>query len=280
MKQTVTVLLMCLMAIAATAQKKADIEVSYSAHQPNMRNGKDNLTNQYILLANVNESKFFSPMTEYIDSLNSTPEGKARYQKMTRNAYMRNKMKDMPQKDGSYYFIKSRSANKTMYYDNAGLEKYYYEEALTEWLWEISDSTKTVLGYECIGATTTFNGRKWTAWFAPEIPMNAGPWKLEGLPGLILEASCDGGQYRFEATGIQSTDKIITPVYLANEYEKTDRIKYLKAKRSFLDNPLGKINARFAGEGMTVTKNEDGSNATGSIFAPASVVDLIEIDYR
>mgnify|MGYP006922401943 CR=1 FL=1 len=61
--------------IAAIAQQKADIEVSYTAHHPNMRNGKDDLTNQYILIANANESKFFSPMTEYIDSLNSTTDG-------------------------------------------------------------------------------------------------------------------------------------------------------------------------------------------------------------
>lgn len=68
---------MCLVAIAASAQPQADIEVSYTAHHPNLRNGKDDLTSQYILLANGDESKFFSPMTEYVDSLNSTPEGKA-----------------------------------------------------------------------------------------------------------------------------------------------------------------------------------------------------------
>ena len=112
--------------------------------------------------------------------------------------------------------------------------------------------------------------------------INAGPWKFAGLLGLILEATADGNQYSFMATGIHQTDKSITPVYLANEYEKTDRIKFLKARRSFLDNPLGKINAQFAGAGVTVGKvqNEDGSDATGSIFAPASVVDLIETDYH
>ena len=205
-----------------------------------MRNGKDDLTSQYILLANAGDSKFLSPMTEYIDSLNSTPEGKAKYQEMTRNAVLGGKMDDLPRKDGSYYVVKSRSTNTCTYYDNSGLERYFYEEPLPEWSWEISDSTKTILGYECIGATALFNGRKWTAWFSPEIPVNAGPWKLEGLPGLILEAIAEGGQYRFVATGLQQTDKIITPVYLADEYEKTDRIKFLRARRSFLDNPLGK----------------------------------------
>ena len=36
----VTAMLMCLVAIAASAQPQADIEVSYTAHHPNLRNGK------------------------------------------------------------------------------------------------------------------------------------------------------------------------------------------------------------------------------------------------
>ncbi|HRF86648.1 MAG TPA: GLPGLI family protein [Alloprevotella sp.] len=282
MKQTTTFLFLCFVAIAAIAQQKADIEVGYMAHHPNLRNGKDDLTSQYILLANADGSKFFSPKTEYVDSLNSTPNGKAKLNEMKRNAYLGGKLDDIPRSDGSYYVVKSSTANKYIYYDNSGLEKYMYEEQIAKLGWEITDSTKNVLGYECIMATVDYHGRRWTAWFSPGIPMNAGPWKLAGLPGLILEATADGNQYSFAATGIQQVDKPITPIYLANEYEKTDRLKFLRARRSFLDNPLGKINAQFAGSGVSVSKvrNEDGSDATGSIFAPVSVVDLIETDYH
>ena len=67
---------MCLVAMAAMAQN-ADIEVIYTAMSPNFKNGKVDVRNQYVLLANATESKFYSPITEYIDSLNSTPEGTA-----------------------------------------------------------------------------------------------------------------------------------------------------------------------------------------------------------
>lgn len=279
MKHLLSGLVMCVVVIAANAQT-ADIEVSYEAHHPNLRNGKDDLASQYILLANSNESKFYSPKTEYVDSLNSTPDGKAKLNEMTRNAYLGGKLDDIPRSDGSYYVVKS--GNKYTYYDNSGLEKYVYEEPVAELGWEIGDSTKTILGYECVMASVNYHGRRWTAWFSPEIPVIAGPWKLTGLPGLILEATADGNQYSFIATGIQQTDKHITPIYLANDYEKTDRIKFLRARRSFLDNPLGKINAQFAGSGVSVSKvqNEDGSDASGSLFVPASVVDLIETDYH
>lgn len=253
MKITLSLLSLCLVGIAAMAQNKADIEVSYEAHHPNLRNGKDDLTSQYILLANSNESKFYSPKTEYVDSLNSTPDGKAKLNEMTRNAYLGGKLDDIPRSDGSYYVVKS--GNKYTYYDNSGLEKYVYDEPVVEMKWDIvEDSTKNILGYECIMTTVDYHGRKWTAWFSPEIPVIAGPWKLVGLPGLILEAIANGNQYSFIATGIQQTDKPITHIYLENEYEKTDRIKFLRARRSFLDNPLGKINAQFAESGVTVSK--------------------------
>ena len=55
---------------------------------------------------------------------------------------------------------------------------------------------------ECVEATANYRGRTWTAWFAPEIPVQDGPWKLCGLPGLILEAHDANSDYIFEATGL------------------------------------------------------------------------------
>lgn len=278
MKKILLLTCLCFTSIVTSAQK-ADIEVSYIAHTPNFRDGKTDLTNQYILLANGSTSKFFSPMTEYIDSLNSTPEGKAKYQEMTKNAYLGGKLDQLPRKDGSYYILKSLDENIIRYYDNAGLDKFFYEETPEEWHWEIGDATKNILGYECVEATTNFHGRKWTVWFTPEIPVHNGPWKFDGLPGLILEAIADGNQYHFVATGVQQTDKNIGIVYLADEYEKSSRKDFLKAKRTFIDNPLGKINAAFGGDNTKVI-NEDGSETNGQIYVQASVVDFIETDYR
>ena len=116
------------MAIAAIAQPKADIEVSYTAHRPNPRNGKDDVTDQYILLTNTTDSKFYSPLTEYIDSLNSSPEGKAKLNEMTRAAFTSGNLDDIPTVDGSFYVVKSLEEGKLKHYDHGRLEeKFVYE---------------------------------------------------------------------------------------------------------------------------------------------------------
>lgn len=110
--------------------------------------------------------------------------------------------------------------------------------------------------------------------------MQNGPWKFDGLPGLILEASAEGNQYSFIATGIQQTDKIITPMYLADEYEKTTRLDFLKSKRSFLDNTLSRLNAQLGDISITKVEDENGNEISGSIFASRETVDFIETDYK
>lgn len=54
--------------------------------------------------------------------------------------------------------------------------------------WKILSETKKIGAFECTKATSNFSGREYTAWFSIDIPLPYGPWKLTGLPGLILEA--------------------------------------------------------------------------------------------
>lgn len=69
MKQAFIVLFMSIVILGINAEHRANIEISYSAHYPNMRNVKEDLKSKYVLLANISKSKFFSPKTEYINSL-------------------------------------------------------------------------------------------------------------------------------------------------------------------------------------------------------------------
>lgn len=100
------------------------------------------------------------------------------------------------------FLYKDYSANQIIEYDYFDMTPWRYTE---EWMkpeWEITDETKEIVGYECVKAVTDYRGRKWVAWFAPELPLQEGPWKLCGLPGLILEAYDVNRDYVFECCGL------------------------------------------------------------------------------
>jgi hypothetical protein len=54
--------------------------------------------------------------------------------------------------------------------------------------WHISGDKANFAELHCQKATCHFKGRDYTAWFCPDLPVGVGPWKLNGLPGVIVEA--------------------------------------------------------------------------------------------
>lgn len=274
MKKTLALLVLSLVVLDITAQNNAEIEISYTTNEPNFRTGEIDVHHRYILLANTTESKFYSPLTEYIDSLRSTPEGEAKYKEMSRGAIMGGKMDDVPRRDGNFYIVKNSADARMTTYDLNGLEKFRIEEPIPQWDWQISDSTRNILGYECYEASTRFHGREWTVWFTPDIPVMDGPWKLCGLPGIILEATDKSGTYSFIADGVRPTTRPIGPVYSANDYDKIDRTDFLKAKRKMTDDPISQMNAQLSGMGISL-----GSIGNERLYKTREEVDFLETDY-
>lgn len=85
-----------------------------------------------------------------------------------------------------------------------------YEEPLPQIDWDVSETESRLISrYACRSAEGTFGGRKWKVWFTTDIPLAYGPWKLAGLPGIILEAAESTGSYRFECIRISTYPKPI-----------------------------------------------------------------------
>lgn len=87
---------------------------------------------------------------------------------------------------------------------------YSYDEEMPEIDWELTGEAKEIGGYACRSAECDFRGRHWSVWYSPEIKISAGPYKLMGLPGLILEAHSRDGEMdvTFVAFG-KSDDPIV-----------------------------------------------------------------------
>ena len=91
---------------------------------------------------------------------------------------------------------------KTRNHDRFDLCGWKFDENLEKPAWNVTPSVRNIMGYDCILAVAEFRGRKWEAWFTPEIPVSEGPWKLWGLPGLILEARDSRGHYSYKAVSL------------------------------------------------------------------------------
>jgi GLPGLI family protein len=111
-----------------------------------------------------------------------------------------------------YYFAKERKFVTRERLFNS----YLVEEIAPEIGWKILKDTMSFSGIPCQKATALFKGRNWTAWYATDLPFSSGPWKLNGLPGLIIQAYDDKNEVKFEFAGLEK----VTPTTagtLANE---------------------------------------------------------------
>lgn len=79
-------------------------------------------------------------------------------------------------------------------------------DTLNKIKWDIIPGTKTIIGYNCKMAEATFRGREYRAYFCPEIPISDGPFKFQGLPGLILEIYSKDNFIKYSAMEIVSNE--------------------------------------------------------------------------
>lgn len=146
---------------------------------------------------------------------------------------------------------------ETAYFE---MQDWRYEEDWEKPEWEISDETKEILGYQCFKATTDYRGRRWTAWFAPEIPVQDGPWKLCGLPGLILEAVDNHREFHFIANGLMQNGISEVGFLCYREkrgVRKVTRDKFFNSWWKYANSNFGaKMAAMFGGKNAQL-KNTD-----------------------
>lgn len=78
-------------------------------------------------------------------------------------------------------------------------DKRYYIEDIPDYGWKLLDADTVICDYLCQKAQMTFRGRTWIVWYSQALPYSDGPWKLCGLPGLILKAQDLKGDFSFAA---------------------------------------------------------------------------------
>ena len=245
MKQILIVFLWML-SLRGLAQETHVIEPAILEITYNVTHGKDK--DIYALRCGKNVSQYFSKASYRNDSLRASPDINIStiplYESLEAIKNRNDPSKQLPSSPGhNDYMYKNLSAGKVSVYTSVFGSKYVIEEETPTMDWEIyEDSVQTIIGYECHKAKTKFRGREWTVWYAGDIPVSLGPWKLNGLPGLILRAECKD-YIIITASSIMTSN--LSPVTFYNfaeyKYEPLERLKYLKTKTNPNSYPANTI---------------------------------------
>ena len=114
-------------------------------------------------------------------------------------------------------------------------------DALPEIAWQLADDRRTHAGYPVRRATAQSDGGEIVAWFAPDIPVQAGPALYGGLPGMILVLSLNGGSTIYGATAVSLDDTEEQIVPPADEGRVVSPEEY----RSFVNDKIGDMRRSF-----------------------------------
>lgn len=126
-----------------------------------------------------------------IDEISNTSQWK-----LTKNA----KGEEVINFDSNNLFFRN---NDIYYLSDKTLKRRFLVKDIPVFNWSFDDKMKVnILGYTCNVASVIYRGRKFNAYYTTQIPLKFGPWKFNGLNGLILKVESDDGLYKFEATNI------------------------------------------------------------------------------
>lgn len=168
------------------------------------------------------------------------------------------------------------------------MNNYLIEDAMPVIDWKTSSDTANFGGLHCQKATCHFKGRDYTAWFCPDLPVRTGPWKLNGLPGVIVDASDSKKEVIFKFDGVERAtrtspksptgvlEKDLPPILrgLNNDMNliaappgtiKTTQKEFDKTRVAMIKDPNGVVEAINAGNGPKVDHIKGGPPLLGPV---------------
>lgn len=213
----------------------------------------DNITDETMMLKVGTKSSIFYSYTKFItDSIFS--EGIRK-----NNGYFNMDHGNSNPGRITYQILKNYPAGRVTTLDRIASSSFRCEEENETPEWELLEETDTILSYPCQKARCNFKGRDFEAWFTIEIPTSEGPWKLHGLPGLILKAEDSEKHYVFECTGIEQVKDNQALIYTGGKFEPVSRKNLNKIHERFAKDPIGYITASNPNMKIVV-KNESGES--------------------
>jgi GLPGLI family protein len=223
--------------------------------KPDASNKSDVKTENAYLDISPEKSVFYSENRIKRDSIMQ-----ATFQSGGARSFNRDQMENL-RSNINYSIEKDKKNQKTTFKDRIGRDVYTYEEDRPI-NWKISSETTKIGEYKVQKAEADFGGRKWTAWFTTDLPYQDGPYKFGGLPGLIVKAEDDKGEYSFD---LMKNYKIADFPTL-NQFGNTIKVKrgdYVKQQKKFQEDPMSFMTQGGGGIGAPMRIGGGGGNRGG-----------------
>lgn len=195
-------------------------------------------------------STFFSETPYLVDSIMAADEklGKKINFKALPNDFLR------------CYIKKKLSSKELTYYSDEFDEHEFKYNEKPVLRWNIGKESKEILGFQTLSATVKYAGRDYKAYFTSEIPIQDGPYKFFGLPGLILEIFDEKNDHHFLAVGISKEKKIsINDRISKGKYIETTRDKFIEMRRNHVQAPLKRMFELMNNTQIYETKDANGN---------------------
>lgn len=134
--------------------------------------------------------------------------------------------------------------------------------------WNISAEKAKIGSYNTQKATTEFGGRQWVAWFAADIPLQDGPYKFHGLPGLIVKVEDAEKNYSWELKGNRKVPNFSETTYMetiapggnGGKVQVVSREKFEKTFADYKKDPFASMRPMLKPE--MLSQKMPGSDAT------------------
>ena len=197
MKKIFFFLCLCILIFASSQTTRFIYQASIKADSTDANSVKTELVNLDI---SPTKSIFYSDNRFKRDSLFSRARQTGSFN------FDRTQMENL-QSNLDFVIEKNYTDQSLIFKSRIGGDQYSYAET-PQFNWKILPETVKIGDYKTQKAEMNYGGRTWNAWFTTDIPLQDGPYKFSGLPGLIVKVEDTKGNYSFD---LMQSKKIENP---------------------------------------------------------------------
>lgn len=108
--------------------------------------------------------------------------------------------------------------------------------------WSVQKEFLNINGMNCQKAVTRYKGREWEAWFSKDYPISDGPYKFNGLPGLVVRIKDTDNDHVFNMIQVKKVNSIFGFVPKNNKKMTDQEYRKLLKDDTFSPEDIESIN--------------------------------------